>query len=557
MGLGGFRRFGVLATGCFLAAALAVAGPPVRADKHDDPCAYKPIHLDEYGGAAFKNPQVIRSENGVLRTTLNLDYADNVIAGCPVRLRNYNGGLVGPTFRVKPGDTMVVTIKNNLPPNPGPMPDDPNVPHNFNTTNLHTHGLHVSPVGNSDNVLLEIKPGQTWITEIKIPADHPPGTFWYHAHVHGSTALQVSSGMAGALIIEGGLDDVPAIEAATDQTFVFQQITYDEDGEIESYDKLGFGDWATTHRHTLINGQLVPTIRMRPGEVQRWRFIHAGIRETITPVLRTTGDAPGAVASLQAFSSKDLSTLDQVAQLHEIAVDGLALGRIDSWNKVELQPGYRSDVVVQAPDVRDPTLLLLTDGGLGPDQSLHGTVEPERILARVVVGGAPAAMRLPSDADVAGLAPHAPISDAELTGAPQKVEFNIAERVCTPKHGCRACRKDEEDDENCKTRFMINEQPFSLEDVRQLKLNTASEWSLSSKNANHPFHIHVNPFQVTRKGPDGEDQIVWRDTLFVMQHAEPVKIRSRYTRYIGKFVLHCHILDHEDQGMMQVVEVVN
>jgi FtsP/CotA-like multicopper oxidase with cupredoxin domain len=555
MGLGGVKRLGVLAAGCVVAAALTATGPHARAESSANPCAYEPIDIDTYGGAAFQNPPVIRSRNGVLRTTLNLDYADNEIAGCPVRLRNYNGALVGPTFRVKPGDTMVVTIENDLPPEPGPMPDDPNIPHNFNTTNLHTHGLHVSPAGNSDNVLLAVKPGQTWITEIKIPADHPPGTFWYHAHVHGSTALQVSSGMAGALIIEGGLDDVPAIAAAADQTFVFQQITYDENGALENYAKLGFGDWATTHRHTLINAQVVPTIRMRPGEVQRWRFIHAGIRETIMPVLRTTGRAPDTIASLKGFSSDELGQLERVARLHEVAVDGLALGRIDSWDAVELQPGYRSDVLVKAPNVREPTLLLLTDGVVGPAESLLGGEEPERILARVVVAGAPADMPLPSDADVAGLAPHAPITDDELTGAPQTVEFNIADRICPPEQDCVPC---EEGEEGCKTRFMINEQPFSLDNVRELKLNTASEWTLSSKRASHPFHIHVNPFQVTRVGPDGQDQIVWRDTLFVREGPdEAIKIRSRYTRYIGKFVLHCHILDHEDQGMMQVVEIVN
>ncbi len=554
MGLGGLPRFGIRAAGCVVAAALMAAAPQAWAAGQANPCAYEQINIDKYGGAAFQNPPVIRSANGVLRTTLNLAYADNAIAGCPVRLRNYNGALVGPTFRVKPGDTLVVTIENDLPPEPGPMPDDPNTPHNFNTTNLHTHGLHVSPVGNSDNVLLAVKPGQTWITEIKIPADHPPGTFWYHAHAHGSTALQVSSGMAGALIIEGGLDDVPAIAEAADKVFVFQQIAYDEQGRIESYEDFGPGGWQESHRQTLINGQLVPTITMRPGEVQRWRFIHAGIRETIMPVLRTTGRAPGAVASVRGFSSDDLGALERVARLHEIAVDGLALGRIDSWDAVELQPGYRSDVLVKAPNVREPTLLLLTDGVVGPGESLLGGKEPERILSRVVVGGAPANMPLPAEADVAALAPHAPIPDAELTGAPQKVAFNIADRVCPPGQDCVPCAEGED---GCKTRFMINDRPFDLDNVRELQLNTASEWTLSSKRASHPFHIHVNPFQVTRVGPDGKDQIVWRDTLFIREGADPVKIRSRYTRYIGKFVIHCHILDHEDQGMMQVVEIVN
>ena len=560
MALGRIGRVGALAAGCAVAAALATAGTAARADDRANPCAYKPIDIDRYGGAAFENPPVIRSENGVLHTILNLDYAENTIAGCPVRLRNYNGALVGPTFRVKPGDTVVVTIENDLPPNPGPMPDDQNTPHNFNTTNLHTHGLHVSPVGNSDNVLLAVKPGQTWITEIKIPADHPPGTFWYHAHVHGSTALQVSSGMAGALIIEGGLDDVPAIRDAHDRTFVLQQIAYDKRGEIEGYKSLNFGEWEAMHRHTTINGQVVPTIRVRPGAVERWRFIHAGIRETVQPVLRDTGDAPGD-RPLAAYTPTAIAAMPVGAPLHEIAVDGLALGRIDSWagtaeaSGITLQPGYRSDVLVKAPAVQRPRLLLLTDAAAPAANRLRaGQEDDDNILALVVVAGAPAGMPLPTEAQVADLAPHAPITDDELTGAPQTVIFNVAERVCPPGESCRPCAADEPD---CKTRFMINARPFSLDNVRQLQLNTASEWSLSSLQFSHPFHIHVNPFQVTRIGPDGRDQIVWRDTLFVHEGADPVKIRSRYTRYIGKFVIHCHILDHEDQGMMQVVEIVN
>jgi FtsP/CotA-like multicopper oxidase with cupredoxin domain len=543
-----------------MATVLAAVGPQARADGHDDPCAYKPIDIDKYGGAAFRNPPVIRSENGVLRATLNLDYAENTIAGCPVRLRNYNGALVGPTFRVKPGDTLVVTIENDLPPEPGPMPDDPNIPHNFNTTNLHTHGLHVSPAGNSDNVLLAVKPGQTWITEIKIPADHPPGTFWYHAHVHGSTALQVSSGMAGALIIEGGLDDVPAIAAAADRAFVFQQIAYDEAGVIESYEPLDFGKWDAMHRHTTVNGQVVPTIRVRPGAVERWRFIHAGIQETIQPMLRDTGDAPGD-RPLSAYTHDVIAKMPGAAPLHEVAVDGLALGRIDSWTGDEavygitLQPGYRSDVLVKAPTFDQPRLLLLTDSQAAKSERLRdGQSDNNEILALVVVAGAADDMPLPPEAAVAELAPHAPITDAELTGKPQKVEFNVAQRVCPPGRECRTCEKGEP---GCKDRFMINDRQFSLDNVRQLKLNTASEWTLSSLKFCHPFHIHVNPFQVTRVGPDGADQIVWRDVLFVHEKADPVKIRSRYTRYIGKFVIHCHILDHEDQGMMQVVEIVN
>jgi FtsP/CotA-like multicopper oxidase with cupredoxin domain len=133
-------------------------------------------------------------------------------------------------MRVRPGDTLRIRLVNDLPDEPatGPHPDDVNKPHGFNTTNLHTHGLHVSPEDNSDNVLLEIPPRGRQDYKIQMKAGHPPGTHWYHPHKHGSVALQVASGMAGALIVEGGLDEVKEIKAAEERIFVFQQIPYSD-----------------------------------------------------------------------------------------------------------------------------------------------------------------------------------------------------------------------------------------------------------------------------------------------------------------------------------------
>src|SRR4051812_23360575 len=247
-----------------------------------------------------------------LHVELVLQYSDNMIGTDKVHLRSYNGALVGPTIRARAGDTLDVHLVNKLPKNP-PTPNNigheiaeatlaltrhvaplnlGNVPHNFNTTNLHTHGLHVSPAGNSDNVLLAIAPGEEFYYEIKIPIDHPPGTFWYHPHVHGSTAMQVSSGMEGALIIEGEIDRVPAIAAAKEQVFLFQQLAYaTEDNKLAKEEKKGTledfnrpfnnGAWGQGKGRTLINGVLEPTIEMQPGEVQRFRLIDAGVEETV------------------------------------------------------------------------------------------------------------------------------------------------------------------------------------------------------------------------------------------------------------------------------------
>ena len=147
-------------------------------------------------------------------------------------------GLTKATFpgRRCVGDVLRITLINDMPPNRDPVPDDHVVPHHFNTTNFHSHGLHVSPSGISDNVMRMMEPGQSYDIEIAIPSDHIPGTNWYHPHMHGSADVQIASGAVGALIIEGDFTDVPEIAAA---------------------------------------------ITMRPGEVQRLRILHAGWQDDI------------------------------------------------------------------------------------------------------------------------------------------------------------------------------------------------------------------------------------------------------------------------------------
>lgn len=519
----------------FFVCSVAVGGCSETSNDPASPkagCEYVAVDLEKYGSGPFQGAPEIVSSNGVLETTLTVGYAEHEIAGCPTRLRNYNGNLVGPTLRVKPGDTLRILVKNDLPANPAHSGDH-NVPHDFNTTNLHTHGLWVSPEGVSDNVLLKIEPGSEQQYIIDVPLDHAPGTFWYHAHVHGSTAIQVNSGMAGALIIEGGLDDVAGVVEAEDKIFLFQHLLYDEQGEVEEFDKIsGPTIWRESLRQPTVNGQVLPVINMRPGEVQRWRFIHGGVHETI-------------LASLEGHD------------LHEVALDGLALGRINTWNQVELQPGYRVDVLVKAQPLapgESEHRYFLVDQPSDASDSLQLDDETSRRLAEIVVSGEPIDMVLPDEALLAPLLPHATILEAELTGTPQSAVYDISLGKCeTPGEPCTPCTEDEE---GCAFRFTINGREFSDSYVRELKLGTASEWTVSSLLANHPYHIHVNPFEVTREGPDGAPEKVFKDTFLVKKSAGEVKIRSRYERYTGKFVMHCHILDHEDRGMMEIVEVV-
>ncbi|NJO13408.1 MAG: multicopper oxidase domain-containing protein [Gammaproteobacteria bacterium] len=114
--------------------------------------------------------------------------------------------------------------------------------------------------------------------------------------------------------------------------------------------------------------------------------------------------------------------------------------------------------------------------------------------------------------------------------------------------------------------FQINGESYQSGTISQtLILGTAQVWKLASDSGSHPHHIHVNPFQVTRiinddgsvvTDPQYQDMVgTWRDTIMVTENVS-IEIRTRYERYIGEYVLHCHILGHEDQGMMQAVKVV-
>jgi FtsP/CotA-like multicopper oxidase with cupredoxin domain/peroxiredoxin len=464
----------------------------------------------------FAEAEAIRSVDGRLRATLVVKYGDNLIRGSRVHLRSYNGRLVGPTLRAKPGDVLRIRLENQLPPVPEPPVHTVNVPHSLNSTNLHTHGLHVSPEGNSDNIYLDIKPGQAQDYEIAIPKDHVAGTFFYHPHRHGSVALQMSSGLSGALIIEGGLDQVPEIKQAQERIFVFHQIPFDNQGRVEKlatlYDGHPRKHWDESSRFTTINGVALPVITLQPGEVQRWRFIHSGIHESLT--LRLDGHP-----------------------LHEIAADGIPLGRLAAREEIELQPANRSDVLVKASFT--PGVYLLRDGALPADRALHGKAEPDKFLAKVIVAGPPRDMALPDSAGLARFAPFEPITDLEVQGGKTTVVFGQDEKHQPP-------------------RYFINGRQFDPDAVpRRVLLGTAEEWSLSATEDNHPFHLHVNPFEVIRRDPQTGKIVerVWRDTILVAEK-HPVTIRVRYRDFPGKTVFHCHNLAHEDLGMMQNIEMV-
>jgi FtsP/CotA-like multicopper oxidase with cupredoxin domain/peroxiredoxin len=476
----------------------------------------------------LKDLSVFESRNGALSVVLDARIAKGQLGNREVELASYNGQFAGPIICVRPGDKLEVFLKNDLPAEnveaTGRNGDDD--PHGFTTTNLHTHGLNVSPLSPADNVFLEIAPGETRKYIFTLPREHGAGTFFYHPHKHGSVAYQVASGMAGALVVKGGIDAIPEIAAATNKILLLQQINLLERQTGGYYlDPNIFYDETQLPRPFIvetINGQDGPLLTMRPGEIQRWRLIHSGIEDGIRLMFAT---ADGMEHPLPQF--------------YEIARDGIPLSNIENPQDgtIQLYPGYRSDVLVKAPDIEG--VYFLRDDAKSPKQSLRKRARPTNDIAVVKVQGQPRKMQLPKDAD---LAKYRPKSIA-------KTSIHVTRTI----------------ELNSESGFKINGTSFDPNKVEDVfRINSAEEWRLTASGGMHPFHVHVNPFEVVGYVDivDGKqvdkylDRPYWKDTLLIEDGMLPTIVRTRFERFAGKTVMHCHILDHEDRGMMHAIRIV-
>jgi FtsP/CotA-like multicopper oxidase with cupredoxin domain len=559
----------------------------------------------------FVEPVTIQSTNGVLDITLVLSYLSttlfNPTTNQPqqVTLRNMYGTIPAPTLRVSVGDLLRIKVINNLPPNPS-FPSDPPQPAHLrypNSTNLHTHGLHVfpgiirpsspsDPQGLYGDYVVDdpdegIQPGQTRQYEYRIREDHPAGTYWYHPHLHGSTAIHVGSGMAGMLIIEGPIDDVPEIAAARELPFVFQAPIFDSTGKLESFTNVA-AVTANNEAPWLVNGVKRPRIVMKTGEVQNWRFMNASIFNMLN-------------------LSLDRHTLFQYSHDGNPRRTFLQVPPLPTPAPKPPQPSYPEGVVLGAGN---RTNVLVRAGPPGTyflrtmpveigrnvtsDPNAGGAVGNEDVLAEIVVVDTPFPMNLPPEP--LPVTPFlTPISDAELA-AGGGLKRTIVLRVNPFNSPLISPPPGEADDwvyDNDKTQvagkvYAIGSVgstsstnpgfppttyiPFqsSKAITQMVALDAVEEWTIvNMNNIRHPFHIHVNPCWVVAVNgkPLPESQRYWADTLpLPFSNAPPdqgpgvamssVTFRSRFIHFTGPYVMHCHMLVHEDMGMMQGVTVV-
>jgi len=547
-------------------------------------------------GMPFRNPPNLDAKNGAFELNVEVhefnytkEQPSPLDVGAPdvLKLITYNCLPVGPAIRVRRGQKFSINVDNRLNPVGNPPPaGDPTKPKTtyvaevprgdlFSYTNLHTHGLHISPADPSDNILACIAPGTSRKFQYTIPADHPSGTYWYHPHLHGTVAYQMSNGLAGPLIVEGDcqdqypdLEDLPEIAKAKEQILVFQLMNLRYQDGMNGLPIPGKRGWVdadtiynmftsavrsaalqvddddqdpkktTSSQPTTINGLILPVMTMNAGELQRWRLIHAGwdIKEQLSVV-----DDQGNPTTSISF--------------YEVALDGLTTGALTLQPAFLLAPGQRSDLLVKVdPNVlagnQERTFFLTQSPG---GQLPQGTNVNPLYLAKIKISGQVDDIILPSCASIANLRPFQSLANAnpgvtwqfKLSGTdPQNVTPSQAPYV---------------------GHYTIDGTTFHTwnDNPLEIDLNSIHEWTLTATELGHPFHIHVNPFQVVAYLPPGQDgtipgnwisQDYWRDTLFVNE-GESYRIRMTFKDFTGLSVFHCHILDHEDQGMMMPLKI--
>jgi FtsP/CotA-like multicopper oxidase with cupredoxin domain len=430
-------------------------------------------------GPPFREPPELRSRHGVLRTTLTVDERRVAVAGMRVRAKVYRGSFPGPTLRVRPGDTLDLRVANRL--------GEP--------TNLHEHGFHVSPVDLSDNVLRTM-PGRTADrVRVRIPRNIAPGTYWYHAHLHGLVEEQVFSGLSGAIVVEGLSRRLPrALRDVPDHLVALKDLQV-RDGAIVDH---AIDSGAPTIR--TVNGQVNPALRVQTNRTQLLRL-----------------------ANISADIWYRLA-LDE-ARFHVIAEDANPVGRVWQAGELVLPPGKRYDVLVRWPrpgSYRLQTLPMST----GP----AGDSYPERTLATVRVAGS-------SVADVPWPKSLAPLPRFAHAHVNRVRHMTFSENTAG-------------------TRYLINGRQFDAGRIDQvIRLGATEEWVIrNTSHEMHPFHIHVNDFQVMAVNGRPYNARSLQDTVAVPAGGT-VRIRLRFEDFLGAFVYHCHILAHEDAGMMAVVEV--
>ena len=425
----------------------------------------------------------------------------------------YNGQTVPPVIRVTPGGRLKIEYVNALPT----IPSEPcDVPPCMNMSNLHFHGLHVSPQSPQDDVLdMMAMPGETLRYSVSIPMDQPSGLYWYHPHPHGESHRQVLDGMSGAIVVEGIDRYVPEVRRLRERVLVIRGRDIEHDNDAAELRKrvsipappCGASTEQQAERIFTVNGEVRPSIDISPGERQFWRILNAAADRYLD--IQVDGQS-----------------------LEVIALDGMPLAYHEpsrarqSLDHFLLPPAGRIEAIVTGPPRGKRTVLRTRCVDTGPD----GDANPEMVLADIIPGR------------------QSPVSS--YVGTTGRPVHKIA-RVEHLKRSQPDFVATFTEDQNG---FYINGRKFDAhaEPMLSVKVGSYRHWRVVNATREiHPFHIHQVHFLLYAQDGVRVADPVWLDTAsvpvggsidLIMDFTDPI-IR-------GMSLFHCHLLNHEDKGMM-------
>ena len=428
----------------------------------------------------------------------------------------YGDNNTPPVIRVEPGTVLNVEYKNEL----SPQSKEDCFGHPcMDMTNLHFHGLHVSPDAPQDDVLdMMASPGETLHYSVRVPPQQPPGLYWYHTHPHGESYIQDLDGMSGAIVVEGIERYVPEVLNMRERLLVLRDLVLPTDAAqrkrvMESVsmqtNQCGSAPEKPERAFT-VNGSLRPQIDIAPRERQFWRIVNA---------------SPDRYADLE---------LDSVS-LDVVALDGTPLAYHDpairkrSMSHVLVPPAGRVEAIVTGPPADSHAALRTRCFDTGAD----GDSNPAMILADIVSAKPPNLKTRPG-----------------LGGAPVYITFppKVLKRVEASEPQFVVNFTED------KQGFYINGKKFEMNAGPMLTVDVGSlqRWRvLNPTREVHPFHIHQVHFLVYAVDNKPVKDPVWLDTVNV-SYGSSVDLVMDFTDPIirGMSVFHCHLLNHEDKGMM-------
>lgn len=499
----------------------------------------------------FVEPRVVRSPVALSFGLATLSLPGGVVHST----RGFDGTVPGPTIRVAPGENLKITLRNQL----GVPQSEVRVPNNefqlFNTTSLHTHGLHVSPRRPADDAFFRVLPGDSADYAYHIPSYHAPGTHWYHPHVHGASTLQVGGGALGMLIIDDPPGLLPPAVAALDEHHLvitdirpaslknvarrYDAACREAGGSVESCREPLWGDppagtqGGDLDRVILVNGRVAPTLGLEAGRWYRLRLLYGssggGAAEGASMMGRRLGD----------WSGDDLLPAIDACDTQLIAKDGIYLRRAP--RPIEfgyMVAGSRADWLVRCP------------------VGAHAMTDRSTGTALVQIDVAPSAAL--AEPPILPFAVSRPCYLVDLFAA----NVDASHEIDLP-HMSFGITTD-----GRSTAFDPAARPAAV-----LPVGGVTELLIGGTSTmHHVFHMHVNPFQLQ----DGPHRLTrnaagnyfergdWHDTIrapmsgggmMSSMHAAPLRVRLQTDFFTGTVPVHCHYLVHEDQGMMTTIQI--